>query len=443
MQHQRTRRTTSPARQPLPVTPQPRAIAAACAAALAAACALSVPAPAFAHGISGAATDTSTLGYLPLGIEHMLLGWDHLLFVLAIVLLSGSPRQAAKLISFFVAGHSLTLLLATVNECRVSPTAVDVVVALSIVFVAVIGLRGRPRDFLPVSLAIFAFGLVHGLGLSTRLQDLGIPDAGLVGKILVFNVGIEIGQFAAVAVMVGVIWLAARTPRWPQLRTGAFATLTAVGLIAAAVLSFPGGPKASPAPPGAAASSTSATPGPSPAATRRRSSSDPMSRHPPRTSDTSSPTASSSSATARTSPPPRSPSCGTGSPASTRRSSVPATRSRPSPSRPSPHSARCAATTSTPPQSNASPTTGSLSCARADRSAAMPPRRMANSSQCCPRSLTSSRTTIRWRDSSWPWESPRTTSTAPSSGATSPPRMISRGFQDWCTSPPATPSRRW
>jgi hypothetical protein len=199
-----------------------------------------VPATASAHGISGAATDTSTLGYVPLGIEHMLLGWDHLLFVLAIVLLAGSPRRAAKLISLFVAGHSLTLLLATVNEWRVSPTAVDVVVALSIVFVAVIGLRGRPRDFLPISLAIFGFGLVHGLGLSTRLQDLGIPDAGLVGKILAFNVGIEIGQFAAVAAMVGVIWLAARMKRWPQVRQGAFAALTAVGLVAAAALSFPG-----------------------------------------------------------------------------------------------------------------------------------------------------------------------------------------------------------
>ncbi|MTD45437.1 hypothetical protein GKE82_14355 [Conexibacter sp. W3-3-2] len=204
---------------------------------------LALPASAWAHGISGDATDKSTLEYVPLGIEHMLLGWDHLLFVLGILLLARGPQRAAKLISLFVLGHSVTLIVATLAEWRVSPTAVDVVIALSVVFVAVLGLRREPLDprALWPPLTILGFGLVHGLGLSTRLQDLGIPDDGLLAKTIAFNVGIEIGQLIAVLVMFGVVRLLAQeVPRWPAVRRGLFATMAAVGLVLAVVLTVRG-----------------------------------------------------------------------------------------------------------------------------------------------------------------------------------------------------------
>jgi hydrogenase/urease accessory protein HupE len=198
---------------------------------------LATPTVAFAHGIRGEATDKSTLEYVPLGVEHMLLGWDHLLFVLGIVLLAGHPVRAAKLISLFVAGHSVTLVTATIFEWRVSATLVDVVIALSVVFVAVLGLRGRPDDFLVPGAIIFALGLVHGFGLATRLQDLGIPDDGLVGKTIAFNVGIELGQLIAVAVMVAVVWSAAkRLPDWAAARRGAYAAIAVAGSVGAALL---------------------------------------------------------------------------------------------------------------------------------------------------------------------------------------------------------------
>ena len=191
----------------------------------------------FAHGITGRATNLSTFEYVPLGIEHMLLGWDHLLFVLGIVLLAGRPRRAAKLISLFVLGHSLTLVAGTLLEWRISPAFVDGVIALSVVFVAVLGLRGRPEDWTATGAAIFGFGLVHGLGLSTRLQDLGIPDAGLLGKTIAFNIGLEIGQLLAVLVMVGVIrTLAPRIPRWDRVKRGTFAAMAVVGAVGAIVL---------------------------------------------------------------------------------------------------------------------------------------------------------------------------------------------------------------
>lgn len=199
--------------------------------------ALALPAVANAHGIRGEATNKTTLEYVPLGIEHMLLGWDHLLFILGIVLLAGLPWRAAKLISLFVAGHSLTLVMATLFEWRVSPTLVDVIIALSVVLVALLGLRGRPDDFLVPGAIIFVFGLIHGFGLSTRLQDLGIPDDGLVGKTIAFNAGIEIGQLMAVTVMVAVVWTVARhVPEWPSVRRGAYAVIAAAGAVGAAVL---------------------------------------------------------------------------------------------------------------------------------------------------------------------------------------------------------------
>lgn len=191
----------------------------------------------FAHGITGRATGLSTLEYVPLGIEHMLLGWDHLLFVLGIVLLAGQLRRAAKLISLFVLGHSLTLIAGTLFEWRISPVFVDGVIALSVVFIAVIGLRGRPDDWTAVAATIFGFGLVHGLGLSTRLQDLGIPDAGLLGKTLAFNVGLELGQLLAVSCMVGVIRvLAPRIPRWGSVKRGVFGAMAVAGALGAVLL---------------------------------------------------------------------------------------------------------------------------------------------------------------------------------------------------------------
>ena len=191
----------------------------------------------FAHGITGRATDLSTFEYVPLGVEHMLLGWDHLLFVLGIVLLAGQMQRAAKLISLFVLGHSLTLIAGTIFEWRISTAFVDAVIALSVVFVAVLGLCGRPDDWTVPAAAIFGFGTVHGLGLSTRLQELGIPDAGLLGKTIAFNIGLEIGQLLAVLVMVGVIrTLAPRIPRWDRVKQGTFAAMAVIGTVGAIVL---------------------------------------------------------------------------------------------------------------------------------------------------------------------------------------------------------------
>lgn len=157
-----------------------------------------LPTPASAHGIGGDAADASVLGFVPIGIEHMLAGWDHLLFVAGVVLVAREPRLAAKLISLFVLGHSTTLIAATLAGWQVNADAVDVVIALSVVVVAGVGILGRPERFRLFGAAVLGFGLIHGLGLATRLQDLGLPEQGRLWRVIAFNIGIEIGQLTAV-----------------------------------------------------------------------------------------------------------------------------------------------------------------------------------------------------------------------------------------------------
>src|SRR5215207_9648022 len=104
---------------------------------------IGAPGAASAHGVGG--SSETVYGFVWLGTKHMLTGWDHLLFVGGILLLAGTVRRAAKLISLFALGHSITLFTATVADWHVNPAAVDVVVALSLVFLGVVGLLRQPR----------------------------------------------------------------------------------------------------------------------------------------------------------------------------------------------------------------------------------------------------------------------------------------------------------
>lgn len=160
---------------------------------------LATPGAAFAHGVGG--SSETVYGFVWLGTKHMLTGWDHLLFVGGVLLLAGTIRRAVKLISLFALGHSVTLFTATVADWHVNPTVVDVVVALSLVFLGVLGLLRQPRNWTWFAAAVLGFGLIHGLGLATRLQQVGLPDDGMIPRVLAFNVGVEIGQLAAVVLM--------------------------------------------------------------------------------------------------------------------------------------------------------------------------------------------------------------------------------------------------
>jgi hydrogenase/urease accessory protein HupE len=201
-------------------------------------------APASAHGIDR--TGHGVSDFLKSGVTYMFLGWDHLLFVAGILLLAREIRRAAVLISTFAAGHSITLIIATLATWRVDATVVDIVIALSLVFVGVVGWRGPPRRWGWFTAAVFGFGLVHGLGLATRLQALYFPDGGVLDRVIAFNVGVEIGQLLAILgiVVLGELlthsgFLTERLTARAKIRL-ANGGLIAAGLVAAAILAVTG-----------------------------------------------------------------------------------------------------------------------------------------------------------------------------------------------------------
>ncbi|MFD7072933.1 HupE/UreJ family protein [Nocardioides sp. NPDC059952] len=199
------------------------------------------PTPARAHGIGSEAADKSVLEFVPIGIEHMLLGWDHVLFVAGVLLVASQVRVAAKMISLFALGHSTTLIAATLAGWRIDPEAVDIVIALSVVVVAVIAILGRPQRLVWFGAVVLGFGLVHGLGLATRFQDLGIPEAGQLWRVIAFNIGIEIGQIMVIFAVLAIGLLVATivgNDREPTAVKLAAAALIVGGSVGASMVTY-------------------------------------------------------------------------------------------------------------------------------------------------------------------------------------------------------------
>ncbi len=169
--------------------------------------ALLLPVLAIAHGVTG--RDASFLeqnaglnimAFMYLGAKHMVTGYDHLLYLLGVIFFLYRLKDVAVYVTLFALGHSLTLLIGILGGLHVNPYIVDAIIGLSIVykafenvggFKACVGWQPDPRA------AVFLFGLAHGFGLATKLQDLSLSDEGLVGNMLAFNVGVELGQLFA------------------------------------------------------------------------------------------------------------------------------------------------------------------------------------------------------------------------------------------------------
>ena len=152
--------------------------------------------------------------YLRLGIEHILFGFDHLLFVLALVILVRDWRRVAITVTAFTIAHSITLAAATLGFVHVPGPPVEATIALSIVLVAVeiVNVRhGKPSltSRLPWLVA-FSFGLLHGFGFAGALAEVGLPQHAIPVALLFFNLGVEIGQLVFVAAVLSSIWLLRR-----------------------------------------------------------------------------------------------------------------------------------------------------------------------------------------------------------------------------------------
>ena len=162
-----------------------------------------------AHGMSEAEKqsiiDGGNLRFMWLGATHMLTGYDHLAFVFGIIFFLTSFRDIAKYVTAFTLGHSVTLIFATFNAIQINYFVIDAVIALSVCYIAFTNLDGF-RKYLNINppnmlVMILGLGLIHGFGLSTRLQQLPLSEDDLLLNIISFNVGIELGQISALAVM--------------------------------------------------------------------------------------------------------------------------------------------------------------------------------------------------------------------------------------------------
>jgi len=152
--------------------------------------------------------------YLRLGVEHILFGFDHLLFVLALVILVRDWRRVAVTVTAFTLAHSITLAAATLGFVNVPGPPVEASIALSIVLVAVEILnarRGQPSLTARLPwLVAFIFGLLHGFGFAGALAEVGLPHHAIPVALLFFNVGVEIGQLVFVATVLSLTWLLGR-----------------------------------------------------------------------------------------------------------------------------------------------------------------------------------------------------------------------------------------
>ena len=150
---------------------------------------------------------SSAASFFPLGVEHIATGYDHLLFLLALILCGGNLKSLIKIITAFTLAHSITLGAAALALVSLPSVLVESVIALSIAYVAFENLF--PRFALSRRWLIsFAFGLVHGFGFSSVLQEIDLPRDNLVSALLNFNLGVEAGQLIAVLIVVpALLWL--------------------------------------------------------------------------------------------------------------------------------------------------------------------------------------------------------------------------------------------
>ncbi|MBU4182171.1 MAG: HupE/UreJ family protein [Gammaproteobacteria bacterium] len=184
------------------------------------------PLAVLAHGISDAdrqrMLDGGYLQYVGLGASHMLTGYDHLLFLFGVVFFLASFKDVVKFVTVFTLGHSITLVFATMLQITWNYYLIDAIIAISVMYKAFDNNGGFQKHFQMASpnllWMVFGFGLLHGFGLSTRLQQLPLGDdpAAMLGRILSFNVGVELGQIAALVVMVGLLALWRHRPSFQR-----------------------------------------------------------------------------------------------------------------------------------------------------------------------------------------------------------------------------------
>lgn len=181
---------------------------------------------AYAHGISAedkqAMLDGGNLRYIWLGATHMLTGYDHLLFLFGVVFFLKTVKDIVKFVSIFTLGHSITLIFATFMGINANYYLIDAVIALSVIYKAFDNNKGF-ENYLHIKSPnllwmVLIFGLIHGFGLSTRLQQLPLGDDSfeMLMRIISFNIGVEVGQVLALIPMLFILAIWRNTKSFMQ-----------------------------------------------------------------------------------------------------------------------------------------------------------------------------------------------------------------------------------
>ncbi|MFN7914971.1 MAG: HupE/UreJ family protein [Vicinamibacterales bacterium] len=194
-----------------------------------------------AHGVSGLdalflqnLTGAAMGPLMYLGAKHMVTGYDHLAFLVGVIFFLYRVKDVALYVSLFTLGHSLTLLGGVLGGIQVNAYLVDAAIGVSVVYKALdnmnafplwMGLRPNPR------LAVLAFGLIHGFGLATKLQELSLPSQGLVANIVAFNAGVEVGQAVALMLVMALLMAWRASPGYGRFAFATNTILMSVGLL--------------------------------------------------------------------------------------------------------------------------------------------------------------------------------------------------------------------
>jgi hypothetical protein len=198
--------------------------------------ALLLSASAFAHDLSDAnksyvqsISGPAPVPFLYLGAKHMVTGIDHILFLIGVIFFLYRLRDIVIYVSMFTIGHSTTLLLGVLLGTGLNSYIVDAIIGFSVMYKAFENMGGLRKLGMGINtkLAVLVFGLFHGLGLATKLQDLSVSENGLLANLISFNVGVEIGQVLALAVVVVLLNFWRATPSF--LRGAFFANLLLLG----------------------------------------------------------------------------------------------------------------------------------------------------------------------------------------------------------------------
>ncbi|PKH02117.1 hypothetical protein CXF72_13450 [Psychromonas sp. MB-3u-54] len=195
----------------------------------------------FAHGVDESTKQfllvnegVSIIPYMYIGAKHMVTGYDHLLFLVGVIFFLYRAKDVMVYVTLFTIGHSLTLMFGVLYNMSVNPYLIDAIIGFSIIYKGFDNLGGFKRifGFQPnTKAAVMIFGLFHGFGLATKIQEFDIPQAGLIENLIAFNVGVELGQFSALILVLLALSFWRKYPSFLRFSTATNALLMSSGVM--------------------------------------------------------------------------------------------------------------------------------------------------------------------------------------------------------------------